>query len=65
VTLPVALEGGQQLVHLGLGQMLPDPVGIIAPVTFAQLVALRTILACRGCRILPAISAPPDGQLIA
>src|ERR1700733_12498712 len=31
VTMPVALEGGQQLVHFGLGKMLPDPVGIIPP----------------------------------
>jgi hypothetical protein len=29
VTVPVALEGAQQLVHFGLGQMLPDPVGIV------------------------------------
>ena len=31
VTVPVTLEGGQQPVHLGLGQMLPDPVGIVPP----------------------------------
>jgi hypothetical protein len=29
VTLPVAHEGGEQLVHFGLGQVLPDPVGIV------------------------------------
>ena len=29
VTVPVALEGGQQLVHFGLGQVLPDPVGTL------------------------------------
>jgi hypothetical protein len=27
-------EGGQQLVHLGLGQMLSDPVGIVRPTSF-------------------------------
>jgi hypothetical protein len=31
VTVPIALEGGQQLVHFGLGQMLPDPIRIIPP----------------------------------
>ena len=31
MTVPVALEGGEQLVYLGLGQMLPDPVGIVPP----------------------------------
>jgi hypothetical protein len=31
VTVSVALEGSQQLVHLGLGQVLPDPVGIVPP----------------------------------
>ena len=31
VTVPVVLEGGQQLVHLGLGQVLPDSVSIIRP----------------------------------
>ena len=31
VTVPVALEGGQQLVHFGLGQVLPDSVGIVTP----------------------------------
>jgi hypothetical protein len=31
VTVPVAFEGGQQLVHLGFGQVLPDPVGIVRP----------------------------------
>ena len=34
VTVPVALERGQQLVHLGLGQVLPDPVGIVPPSSF-------------------------------
>jgi hypothetical protein len=34
VTMPVALEAGQQLVHLGLGQMLPDPIGIVAAPSF-------------------------------
>jgi hypothetical protein len=29
VTVPIALQGGQQLVHFSLGQMLPDPVGIV------------------------------------
>jgi len=31
VTVPVALEGGPQLVHFGLGQVLPDPVGNVPP----------------------------------
>jgi hypothetical protein len=31
VTVPVALEGSQQLLHLGLGQVLSDPVGIVPP----------------------------------
>jgi hypothetical protein len=41
VTVPVALEGGQQLVHLGLGQVLPDPVGIVplASITAPQISA--------------------------
>ena len=34
MTMPVALKGGQQLVHLGLGQMLPDPVGIVSTAPF-------------------------------
>src|SRR6516225_488799 len=29
VTVSIAFEGGQQLVHFGLGQMLPDPVGMV------------------------------------
>jgi hypothetical protein len=29
MTMAVALEGGQQFVHLGLGQVLPDPVSIV------------------------------------
>jgi hypothetical protein len=28
MVVPVALEYPQRLVHLGLGQVLPDPVGI-------------------------------------
>jgi hypothetical protein len=34
VTVPVALEGSQQLVRLGLGQVLPDPVGTVPPASF-------------------------------
>jgi len=34
VTVPVALEGGQQLVNFGLGQVLPDPVGIVLTASF-------------------------------
>ena len=30
----VTLERGQQLVHFGLGQVLPDPVGIVRPPSF-------------------------------
>jgi hypothetical protein len=73
VTVPVALEGGQQLVHFGLGQMLPDPVGIAQSVLVPAgkvdmvfprrpldlLVALRYFLACRSWTILLDISAPP------
>jgi hypothetical protein len=32
--VPVALERGQELVHFGLGQVLPDPVGIVPPASF-------------------------------
>jgi hypothetical protein len=34
VTVPVAPEGGQQLLYLGLGQVLPDPVDIVPPPSF-------------------------------
>jgi hypothetical protein len=34
VTVPVALEGSQQLVHLALGEVLPDPVGTVPPAPF-------------------------------
>jgi hypothetical protein len=34
VTVSVALEGSQQLVHFGLGQVLPDPVDIVPPASF-------------------------------
>jgi hypothetical protein len=60
VTVSVALEGSQQLVHFGLGQVLPDPVDIVPPaVLFERLVALRYFLACRSHAILPDISAVP------
>jgi hypothetical protein len=29
VTVPVALEGGQQLVRFGFGQVLPNPIDVI------------------------------------
>ena len=29
VTVPVILEGGEELLHLGLGQMLPNPIGVV------------------------------------
>jgi hypothetical protein len=47
LTVPVALEGGQQLLHLHLDQVLPDPVGIVPRRPFERLVALRYLLASR------------------
>jgi hypothetical protein len=65
MTVPVALEGDQQPFDLGLGQVLPDPVGIVPPPSFCATGRLRTILVCRSRRILPDISAPLHGRLIA
>jgi hypothetical protein len=65
VTVPVALEGGQQLVHLGLGQMLPDPVGIVPAVLLSDWSHYDTLLACRSWTILPDISSASRSQLIA
>jgi hypothetical protein len=42
MAVPVALEYPQQLVHLSLGQVLPDPVGVVLRRPFERLVALRT-----------------------
>jgi hypothetical protein len=29
MTMPVALQGGKQPIHLGLGQMLARPIGFV------------------------------------
>ena len=65
VTMSVALEPAQHFVHLGLAQVLPDPVGVVPCRPFEPLVALRTILAGRSRMILPDIAASPDHRLIA
>jgi hypothetical protein len=58
VTVPVTLQGGQQLVDLRLGQMLPNPIDIIRN---RPLVALRSISGFRSCTIFADIAWPPNG----
>ena len=53
VTVPVALEGGPQLAHFGLGQVLPDPVGIVPPPSLRATGRITNNLARRSCTTLP------------
>jgi hypothetical protein len=59
VTMAIALERGQQLVYFSLGQVLPDPVGLVPLASFRSTGRITNVLECRSRTILPYISAPP------